>query len=93
MLSVLRPWLVRATVVYCADPFLLFSLLRESASSSLRGWMIRLPGVSASMSCRQVKGSASPSGSAASVATIFSRWHVDQRVELVGGYGRTTLRR
>src|SRR5580700_1655517 len=35
--------------------------------------MIRLPGVSPIRSCSRVKDSVSPSGSAARVATIFSR--------------------
>src|SRR5215472_655059 len=54
-------------------PLLVFLLLMYSASSSLRRWMIRLPGVSPIMSCRRVKDTVSPSGSAARVATIRSR--------------------
>src|SRR5215472_10194335 len=54
-------------------PLLVFLLLMYSASSSLRRWMIRLPGVSPIMSCRRVKDTVSPSGRAARVATIRSR--------------------
>jgi hypothetical protein len=60
----------------------------------LRRWVSRLLGVSPIMSGSRVNDGASPSGSAASVATILQPGRdVDQRVGLVGPQGRTRLRR